>query len=98
MEFLNTAVQMHSYYSRMMDCLFDQVNHQVSYGWISFSASSSDGSGRIIIIRGSPIMQGTPFIAEGRSDTSGDACIDKKDVDPGRSAMKNSVNSGVLML
>jgi hypothetical protein len=47
------------YYGRMMDCMMQHVQHQMTIGWMVFSSSSSsssDGGGRVVVIRGAPVL------------------------------------------
>jgi len=43
------------YAERMLGCMRDQFAHPMTYGWMMISASMSDGSGRVVIIRGTPV-------------------------------------------
>jgi len=47
------------YPSRMMNCLMDQMSHQVRYGWVMISSATSfsDGS-RLVVVQGSPVYIG----------------------------------------
>jgi hypothetical protein len=44
------------YSQRMMSCMLDQLNHQVTYGWMVITSSSSlPNGGQVVVIRGTPI-------------------------------------------
>jgi len=48
--------QVNDYYSRMMNCMMQHVQHQMTVGYMVISASvSSSADGRLIVIRGMPV-------------------------------------------
>jgi len=58
------------YSSRMMNCLLDRMSHQVSYGWIMISSSSSFTDGdRVIVVQGAPVFIGIGVPAELNPET-----------------------------
>jgi len=44
------------YSQRMMNCMMDHLNHQMTYGWMVITSSSSlPNGGQVVIIRGTPV-------------------------------------------
>ena len=49
-EMATAMSQLHSYYSQMMDCLFDHIDHQLNFGWRFDNVDRDVNSGQMAVI------------------------------------------------